>query len=193
MLWYAVHSKPKQEHRALENLQQQGFEAWLPMLTVEKLRRGRLAEVVEPMFSRYLFIRLDTEHSNWAPIRSTLGVSRLGSFGNRPAPMADELIQALRGLPERAPERLLKVGQEVVFIDGPLKGLQGIYQQTDGEARAMVLVEIRPMARMAVLKPPTPEAPALVRGVPIQTISNRRQRRSCSDLATAQLDCRAAL
>jgi transcription antitermination factor NusG len=64
------------------------------MLTVEKLRRGRLAEVVEPMFSRYLFIRLDTEHSNWAPIRSTLGVSRLVSFGNRPAPMADELIQA---------------------------------------------------------------------------------------------------
>ena len=142
MLWYAVHSKPKQEHRALENLQQQGFEAWLPMLTVEKLRRGRLAEVVEPMFSRYLFIRLDTEHSNWAPIRSTLGVSRLVSFGNRPAPMADELIQALRGLPERAPERFLKVGQEVVCIDGPLKGLQGIYQQTDGEARAMVLVEL---------------------------------------------------
>jgi transcriptional antiterminator RfaH len=142
MLWYAIHSKPEQEQRALENLQQQGFEAWLPMLTVEKLRRGRLAEVVEPMFSRYLFIRLDTEHSNWAPIRSTLGVSRLVSFGNRPSPMADELIQALRGLPERAPERLLKQGQEVVFIDGPLKGLQGIYQHTDGQARAMVLVEL---------------------------------------------------
>ena len=65
MLWYAVHSKPKQEHRALENLQNQGFEAWLPMLALEKLRRGRLAQVVEPMFSRYLFIRMDTEHSNW--------------------------------------------------------------------------------------------------------------------------------
>lgn len=142
MLWYAVHAKPKQEQRALENLQRQGFEAWLPLLSVEKLRRGRLTEVVEPMFSRYLFIRLDTEHSNWSPIRSTLGVSRLVTFGNRPAPMADELIQALRALPQRPPERLLKEGQEVVFIDGPLKGLQGIYQQTDGEARAMVLVDL---------------------------------------------------
>ena len=101
MLWYAVHSRPKQEHRALENLQNQGYEAWLPMITLEKLRRGRVTEVVEPMFSRYLFIRLDMEHTNWTPIRSTLGVSRLVSFGNRPAPMADELIQALRGLPER--------------------------------------------------------------------------------------------
>jgi transcriptional antiterminator RfaH len=142
MLWYAVHSKPKQEHRALENLQNQGFEAWLPMLALEKLRRGRLAQVVEPMFSRYLFIRLDTEHSNWSPLRSTIGVSRLVSFGNRPAPIADALIQALRQLPERPPERLFQVGQDVTFIDGPLKGLQGVYQAESGEARAMILVEL---------------------------------------------------
>lgn len=142
MLWYAVHSKPKQELRAVENLENQGFESWLPMMTVEKLRRGRLTEVVEPMFSRYLFIRLDTEHSNWSPIRSTIGVSRLVSFGNRPAPIADTLIQALRQLPERAPERLFRVGQDVSFIDGPLKGLQGVYQAESGEARAMILVEL---------------------------------------------------
>jgi transcriptional antiterminator RfaH len=142
MLWYAVHSRPKQEHRALENLQNQGYEAWLPMITLEKLRRGRVTEVVEPMFSRYLFIRLDMEHTNWTPIRSTLGVSRLVSFGNRPAPIADALIQALRQLPERPPERLFQVGQDVTFIDGPLKGLQGVYQAESGEARAMILVEL---------------------------------------------------
>jgi len=142
MLWYAVHSRPKQEIRALENLQNQGFETWLPMLTMEKLRRGRLAEVTEPMFSRYLFIRLDTEQTNWAPIRSTLGVSRLVSFGNRPAPIADNLIQALRQMPDRPPERLLQAGQAVRMIDGPLKGLEAIYQQADGELRAMVLVDL---------------------------------------------------
>ena len=142
MLWYAVHSRPKQEIRALENLQNQGFETWLPMLTMEKLRRGRLAEVTEPMFSRYLFIRLDTEQTNWAPIRSTLGVSRLVSFGNRPAPIADNLIQALRQMPDRPPERLLQAGQAVRMIDGPLKGLEAVYQQADGELRAMVLVDL---------------------------------------------------
>ena len=142
MLWYAVHSRPKQELRALENLQNQGYEAWLPMISVEKLRRGRVTEVIEPMFSRYLFIRLDMEHTNWTPIRSTLGVSRLVSFGNRPAPIAEELIQALRQMPDRSPERLLQPGQAVRMIDGPLKGLEGIYQQADGELRAMVLVDL---------------------------------------------------
>jgi len=142
MLWYAVHSRPKQEIRALENLQNQGFETWLPMITIEKLRRGRLAEVTEPMFSRYLFIRLDTEQTNWAPIRSTLGVSRLVSFGNRPAPIADNLIQALRQMPDRPPERFLQAGQAVRMIDGPLKGLEAVYQHADGELRAMVLVDL---------------------------------------------------
>jgi transcriptional antiterminator RfaH len=142
MLWYAVHSRPKQEIRAFENLQNQGFQAWLPMITIEKLRRGRLTEVSEPMFSRYLFIRLDTEHTNWAPIRSTLGVSRLVSFGNRPAPIADNLIQALQQMPDRASERLLQPGQTVRMIDGPLKGLEAVYQQADGELRAMVLVDL---------------------------------------------------
>ena len=142
MHWYAIHSKPRQEERALENLERQGFEAWLPMLTVEKVRRGKLAKVVEPMFSRYLFIRLDTEQTNWSPIRSTLGVSKLVSFGNRPAVIEDALIQALRQLPEREPERLFQPGQTVKFVDGPLRGLEGIYEQADGELRAMVLVDL---------------------------------------------------
>ena len=142
MNWYAIHSKPRQEERALENLQRQGFEAWLPLLTVEKVLRSNLVQVVEPMFSRYLFIRLDTEQTNWSPIRSTLGVSKLVSFGNRPAVVADELIEALQQLPEQAPQRLIQPGHQVKIVSGPLRGLEGIYQQADGELRAMVLIEL---------------------------------------------------
>jgi len=142
MHWYAIHSKPRQEERALDNLQRQGFEAWLPMLTVEKVLRGKLVQVTEPMFSRYLFIRLDTEQTNWSPIRSTLGVSRLVSFGNRPAVVGDELIEALQTVPARAPERLFQSGQSIKIVSGPLKGLEGIFQQADGEHRAMVLIDL---------------------------------------------------
>jgi transcriptional antiterminator RfaH len=160
MHWYAIHSKPRQEERALENLQRQGFEAWLPLLTVEKVLRSKLVQVVEPMFSRYLFIRLDTEQTNWSPIRSTLGVSKLVSFGNRPAVVADELIEALQQLPEQAPQRLIQPGQQVKIVAGPLRGLEGIYQQADGELRAMVLIELlnkqhRIVTEMQDLRPAT--------------------------------------
>lgn len=142
MHWYVIHTKPRQEQRALENLQRQGFEAWLPMIELEKVRRGHLARVSEPMFSRYLFIRLDTVQTNWSPIRSTLGVSKLVSFGNTPAAVPDELIDALRHMPPQATQRMMNPGDEVQFVAGPLKGLRGIYQQHDGEARAMVLIEL---------------------------------------------------
>lgn len=112
------------------------------MLTVEKIRRDRIVQVTEPTFSRYLFIQLDAVLSNWSPIRSTLGVSRLLTLGSVPASVPDELIEALRNAPVQEPQRLLAPGEEVLFIDGPLQELRGIFQQHDGEARAMVLIEL---------------------------------------------------
>ena len=45
-------------------------------------------------------------------------------------------------MPERPPEKLLQPGQAVRVIEGPLKGLEAVYHQTDGELRAMVLVDL---------------------------------------------------
>lgn len=142
MQWYVIHTKPRQEVRALENLARQGYQTWLPLLEVEKVRRGKLSRVTEPMFSRYLFIRLDKTQSNWSPIRSTLGVSKLVSFGNVPAVVPDTLIEALQQAEGTHREQLLQEGDSVQFVDGPLKGLEGILQQRDGELRALVLIEL---------------------------------------------------
>ena len=109
MQWFVVHTKPRQEQRALENLQRQGFAAWLPMLSVEKFRRGRLEKVIEPMFSRYLFIQLDKVTSNWSPIRSTMGVSKLVTFGNLPAAVPPEIVDALRNAPIWGPKMPLRL------------------------------------------------------------------------------------
>lgn len=140
--WYVVHTKPRNEARALENLQNQGFECFLPQMEVEKRVRQRIQKVVVPMFSRYLFIQLSDEAQNWSPIRSTLGVSKLVSFGNQPVKAPQSLIDFLREAPKKEIERLFCVGDTVQVMGGPLKGLQGTYQAHDGEMRAMVLVEL---------------------------------------------------
>ena len=96
--WYLIHTKIRQERVALENLERQGFECFLPLIRAEKLRRGALQVVQEPLFPRYLFIRLGTglESPSWAPVRSTVGVSRLVTFGQTPAKIDDELIADIR-------------------------------------------------------------------------------------------------
>ena len=43
--WYLIHTKIRQERLALENLERQGFECFLPLIRAEKLRRGALQVV----------------------------------------------------------------------------------------------------------------------------------------------------
>jgi len=142
MKWYVIHTRPRQEERALENLDRQGYETWMPWMEVEKLRSGRITKVIEPMFSRYLFIRLDQVTTNWGPIRSTLGVSKLVTFGNQAASIPEEFVQMLRGTPLKGAKHILKEGDAVEIVHGPLKGVKGIFQQQDGELRAMILIEL---------------------------------------------------
>ena len=145
--WYLVHTKPRQETCALENLRRQGYECYLPTLPSEKLRQGSLTVANDPLFPRYLFIRLGQGDSakSWAPIRSTKGVSRLVSFGSEPARVDDGLIELLRtreASVQIEPERLFKRGERVRLTEVPFAGIEGIYQMTDGERRVMVLIEI---------------------------------------------------
>ncbi len=126
--WYVVHTKPRQETRALENLQNQGFNCFLPTMQVQKLRNQKVQTITEPMFSRYLFIQLDDHTQNWGPIRSTLGVSKLVSFGPQPAKVPAELIELLREAPPAEVQRLFAPGDQVLIVDGPLKGLEATYQ-----------------------------------------------------------------
>ena len=147
MHWYLIHTKPRQENIALENLQQQGYTCYLPLLNVEKIRRGKLAVVLEALFPRYLFIQLDTKLSSqsWTPIRSTKGVNRLVAFGGQPAKVDEALVFILKRAEETQPERLQKMfaaGDKVQLTQGAFAGLEGIYQMADGESRAMVLIEI---------------------------------------------------
>ena len=147
MAWYVIHTKPRQEQRALTNLAQQGYQCYLPMITLEKLGRGRLNVVEEPLFPRYLFICLDNSRhgQNWAPIRSTIGVSGLVTFGSTPAKIDAGLIALLQaqqaGL-ATAPERLFHQGEVLRVVDGPFAGLEAVYQMQSGDNRAMVFIEL---------------------------------------------------
>lgn len=147
MPWFVIHTKPRQENRALENLQQQGFSCFLPTWQKQVSSAKGLKTVQEPLFSRYLFIQLDTDPSgkSWAPIRSTRGVARLVAFGPQPAPVDPQLIEMLQqnqaGGQHIAPPPY-QPGDTVRITRGAFAGLEAIYQMDDGEQRAMLLIEL---------------------------------------------------
>jgi transcriptional antiterminator RfaH len=147
MAWFLVRSKPRQEALALTNLARQGFESYLPLFASEKLVRRKPTVVQEPMFARYLFVRLDTsgQGQSWSPIRSTVGVSELVCFGSRPARVDAALIATLREreITQQAdPDVLFTAGDSVRITEGAFAGLEAIYQMNDAEGRAMVLLDL---------------------------------------------------
>jgi transcriptional antiterminator RfaH len=147
MRWYLIHCKPKQEKQALLNLERQGYECYLPMLRQEKLRQEILRVEDQPLFPRYLFIRLGEgdRAKSWSPIRSTKGVSRLVCFGAEYANVDDALIERLRAREasiQGEPETLFKSGERVLLTEFPFSGIEGVYQMADGERRVMLLINI---------------------------------------------------
>ena len=139
--WYVVQTKPKQELRAREHLERQGFRCLLPVFRVEKLRRRTRQWVEEPLFSRYLFIQPGADGARWDGLRSTRGVSRLVEFGGTPARLSATWIATFLARGKRAVP-LFENGQRVVVTDGPFMGLDGIYLLPDGESRATILLEL---------------------------------------------------
>ncbi len=145
--WYVIQSKPRQEAKACQELEKQGYQVFLPTIQVEKVQGGQRLEKEEPFFSRYLFVQLNQTDSNWAPIRSTRGVTGLIRFGSYIPSLSNEQLDAMKDWIEQIPKKeYFSPGQILQIVAGPFRGMQGIFEKLvktpSGEERAIVLFEI---------------------------------------------------
>lgn len=146
--WYAVCCKPRQETVAEENLLRQGYRVYLPRIRSTQRRRGQWLDKVEPLFPRYLFIRVDPAQHSIAPVRSTRGVSGLVRQGGLPAAVPEQVIEAIMQRAEiatglhRDERPLFRTGEPIRLVGGPLAGLEGVFDEEDGEQRVIVLLEL---------------------------------------------------
>ena len=147
--WFAVVTKPRQEQIALENLQRQAFECFLPMAENPYQRRSKKQQkIVEPLFPRYLFLKAIAGFQNLAPVRSTQGVVSMVRFGTELAVIPEQIINSIKqrvspdtGLINIQPPQM-KPGDKVRVFDGPFSGLSGIVQEKSSERRIIILMEL---------------------------------------------------
>jgi len=139
--WFVGFTKPRQETRALENLQRQGFECRLPVIRTQRRVRRELVWRQEAMFPRYLFLRPAAGGAPLERVRSTYGMSGLVRFAGLPATLPEGLLAELLAYGEERTQALFAPGAAVRFLEGPLVGLEGVFECADGEERAVVLLE----------------------------------------------------
>jgi transcriptional antiterminator RfaH len=139
--WYLVQCKPRQDERAEDNLARQGYEISRPKCRYQRLIRGQHQWTVESLFPGYLFINLPAE-SNWGPLRSTRGVSRVVNFGGVPVAVSDCLVKQLQERVENDVKSELKLGDNVRIIEGEFAELDAIVMAMDGDERVVLLIRL---------------------------------------------------
>lgn len=142
--WYLLYCKRGQLLRAKEHLERQEVNCLTPMITLEKMVRGKRTAVSEPLFPNYLFVEFDPESIHTTTVHSTRGVSHFVRFGAQPATVPEKVICELMHYQTdniTDPETPYP-GDSVVITEGAFEGLQAIFAEPDGEARSMLLLNL---------------------------------------------------
>lgn len=145
--WYLAYTKPRQESLAQINLEQQAFEAYLPLYKkFKKTEQGPVA-IFEAMFPRYILFKPSKAEQSISAVRSTKGISNLVRFGFEPATLPEALVQRIRQLEQDRNQATLqdlsnlKAGQSVRLKHNALGGMEGLIQSVSSK-RVAVLLEI---------------------------------------------------
>ena len=143
--WYLIQIKPNCHRLAERNLHRQGVETFLPMQQVTRRQASRFVTDLKPLFPGYMFIGLSPELTPWRAINSTIGVSRLVSFGGEPKPLSVQLVSGLMLRCDASgtllPLKSLKEGDRVQLLTGPFANFIATIDAIDPEQRIWVLMD----------------------------------------------------
>ncbi|WP_263369205.1 transcription termination/antitermination protein NusG [Edaphobacter dinghuensis] len=141
--WFAVQVMPRHEARVALLLDHKGVEQFLPKIVIRRQWSDRIKVIEQPLFPAYVFCR--TKRSLFSTVLNTPGVHKIVSFGEVAYPIPDHEISAIQRMlsvgrdPEPVP--YLTVGQKVIIVSGPLKGITGIVSRPKNHCRLIISVE----------------------------------------------------
>lgn len=144
--WYAVHTRAHHERRVRDELIERGQEVFFPEFASWSRRRDRRQRVLRPLFPGYLFVRARLDAALHLEIRKTRSVVRVLGRGRQPLPVPDHQVESIRLLlgrsPDAGPQPVLRQGQLVQVMEGPLAGVVGVVERAEGRARIVVNVDL---------------------------------------------------
>ena len=145
--WLVAYTKPRMEQVALQNLERQAFEAYLPLYKKFKKTETGSVPVFEPMFPRYIFFRPSKEGQSIESVRSTKGISHVVRFGFEPGIVGRDMIDTLKQFEAEQNQATIeemsgfKAGQKVKLKHVALGNMEGLVQSVSSK-RVAVLLEI---------------------------------------------------
>jgi transcription antitermination factor NusG len=141
--WYALKVRTGMELRIKIAIENKGYDVFLPTWLACRRYSDRIKKVAVPLFSGYLFCRLNVSHR--MPILTTSGVDSIVGFGGEPCSINDREVAAIRRAVEASsltPWPYLREGETVRIQSGPLTGLEGFVLRAEGKDRLILSVHL---------------------------------------------------
>ena len=147
--WHALYVKSRAEKKVLSQLEDNGFKAYLPLITQVKQWSDRRKKVEEPLFKSYVFVF--SNEKEYIPILNLFGVVRFVSFERKAVVVPENQILAIKQFVSDYEndkafkiqnDEDLKVGQMVRIINGPMKGLKGRLETIRNKRHLVVYIEV---------------------------------------------------
>ena len=143
--WYALWTRSRHEQMVREQLDRKRVEAFLPTVTRWSRWKDRKKKIDWPLFPGYVFARFVPDER--VGILKVDGVVQIISNNGILSPIPDEEIDSIRTLVESElaydPVPLIKEGDMVKVVHGPLKGVVGrLITKKGAHARLILTVDL---------------------------------------------------
>ena len=144
--WYALHTRSRFEQKVYDQLCLKSLETFLPRIEVWSRRKDRRKKILVPMIPGYVFVRSQLEAEEYYHIIKTVGVVRMLALKGKPLPANDDEISSLMildGTDRTVQNRsYMTKGNKVMLMEGPLKGLIGIYLRHKAKNKVIVSLDL---------------------------------------------------
>ena len=146
--WHVAHTAPCAEEKAAYHLRRQNFHVYLPYNRKRRRHARRTDWVNKALFPTYLFIEMDPEMTQWRCINSTVGIRRLVSQGERPAPVPCGVVEDIiaheddTGLVRMDRMIPFREGEAVQIATGAFSDRIGLFEDLSDDDRVTVLLDL---------------------------------------------------
>ena len=147
IIWVLIYTKAKEEKKANENLQKQGFKTFLPLISPST--KNSVFKSLVPVFPRYLFAQINFETDNWSSIKSSYGVSRIVMFSEKFTSIPNNIIEFMQDKLNEAgiyKEDISIVdyqkGDPVSIKEGRFAGIDAIFLSKKSKDRVRLLLKL---------------------------------------------------
>ena len=140
--WIAVYTKSRHEKVVIRELENKNIEAYCPIFKERRQWSDRKRWVEFPLFRSYVFARIELKNSLY--VLQAMGVHHIIKFQGNISIIPNEIIQNIKsmidgGFTVEQVEYFVK-GDEVIVVEGALKGMEGIVVKIKNENKLVLKV-----------------------------------------------------